>query len=103
MWVCQGRQGHDFIMTLEQRDGGLVITSLPVEQMALLSLGLALGEEEKAVLTALLEGRRVSLAEGALEYKKYCKTAERGVYIKFTAMERALREMGIGKARPGRR
>ena len=86
-------------MMLERRGEELVITALPVEQMALLSLGLALSEEEKAVLTALLEGRKVSLAEGALEYKKYCKTAGRGVYIKFTAMERNLREMGIGRAR----
>lgn len=89
-------------MTLEERDGGLVITWLPVEQMALLSLGLALTEEERRVLSALLEGRRVSLAEGALEYKQYARTAERGVYIRFTSMERELRELGIARASTGR-
>ena len=85
-------------MILEERDGGLVITWLPVEQMALLSLGLALTEEERRVLSALLEGRLVSLADGALEYKQYARTAERGVYIRFTSMERELRELGIARA-----
>ena len=66
-------------MILEERDGGLVITWLPVEQMALLSLGLALTEEERRVLSALLEGRRVSLAEGALEYKQYASTGARQI------------------------
>ena len=89
-------------MTLEERDGGLVITWLPVEQMALLSLGLALTDEEQRVFSALLEGQRVSLAEGALEYKKYAKTAERGVYVRCTAMERELRELGIARAPAGR-
>lgn len=90
-------------MTVEQREEGLVITSLPIRQMALLSLGLAPTGEEEAVLTALLEGRRVYLAEGALEYKKYARTAERGIYVKYTAMERALREMGVRRLREGRR
>ena len=73
-------------MTLEERGGDLIITHLPVEQMALLSLGAALTEEERAVLLALLEGRRVYLADGALEYKQYARTAERWIYIRFTAM-----------------
>ena len=37
-------------MTLEERGGDLIITHLPVEQMALLSLGLALGEEERQIV-----------------------------------------------------
>ncbi len=89
-------------MTLEERGGDLIITHLPVEQMALLSLGAALTEEERAVLLALLEGRRVYLADGALEYKQYARTAERGIYIRFTAMERELRELGIRRGGGGR-
>ena len=87
-------------MTLEERGGDLIITHLPIEQMALLSLGVALTEEERTVLLALLEGRRVYLADGALEYKQYARTAERGIYIRFTAMERELlgriNALGIG-------
>ncbi len=82
-------------MTLEEREGELRITFLPVEQMALLSLGLALTGEERRVLSALLEGKRVYLPQEALEYKRYAKTAERGLYIRLTAMERELREMGL--------
>ena len=89
-------------MTLEERGGDLIITHLPVEQMALLSLGAALTEEERAVLLALLEGRRVYLADGALEYKQYARTAERGIYVRFTAMERELRELGIRRGGGGR-
>ena len=37
-------------MTLEKREDCLIITSLPVEQMALLTLGLALDEEARTVL-----------------------------------------------------
>lgn len=90
-------------MTLEERGDELVITHLPVEQMALLSLGIALTREENIVLKTLLEGKRVSMAEEALEYKQYSRTAERGVYVRFTGMERQLREMGIGRPRRGGR
>ena len=34
-----------------------------------------------------------------LEYKRYRHTAPRAVYARFTAMERRLREMGIGLLR----
>lgn len=82
-------------MILERRAEELAITWLPVEQMGLLSLGLALGPEEKMVLEALLRGERVTLAREGLEYKKFKKTAPLGIYQKFVAMERELREMGI--------
>ena len=41
-------------MTMEEREGALVITRLPIEQMGLLTLGLALTGEERQVLEALL-------------------------------------------------
>ncbi|HIT56410.1 MAG TPA: hypothetical protein IAA94_00395 [Candidatus Galloscillospira stercoripullorum] len=88
-------------MTLEKREGCLIITSLPVEQMALLTLGLALGEEARTVLGALLAGEKVYLREEALEYKRYARTAPQGVYVRFTALERELREMGLIKLRKG--
>ena len=46
-------------MTVEERGSELVITRLPVEQMGILALGLALEREEKQVLEALLSGRKV--------------------------------------------
>lgn len=76
-------------------NGALVITRLPVEQMGILALGLALTGEEKRVLEALLAGRKVRVLETGLEYKEYRKTAPLGVYQKFTALERELREMGV--------
>lgn len=82
-------------MELEEREDALVITRLPVEQMGALSLGLALTDGEGKVLRALLEGRKVCALESGLEYKDYCKSAPLGVYQKFTALERGLREMGI--------
>ena len=82
-------------MELEAREGGLVVTRLPVEQMGSLSLGLALTDEEGAVLRALLEGKKVQVLESGLEYKDYRKCAPLGIYQKFMALERGLREMGI--------
>lgn len=88
-------------MTLEHRGVGLVITWLPVEQMGLLTLGLALTPEEGEVLGALLRGEPVYLEEGALEYKQYCHTAERGVYVKLIGLERELRQLGVRRLRKG--
>lgn len=82
-------------MTLEERGGELIITELPVEQMGILTLGVALCEEEKRVLEALLAGRKVRMLESGLEYKRYKRTAPMGVFQKFVALERELREMGI--------
>ncbi|HJA63610.1 MAG TPA: hypothetical protein H9719_05680 [Candidatus Intestinimonas stercoravium] len=82
-------------MTLEERGDALVITRLPLEQMGLLALGLALTGEERRVLEALLQGRKVRVLETGLEYKEYRKTAPLGVYRKFVALERELREMGV--------
>ena len=82
-------------MTLERRGEALVITHLPLEQMAALALGLALSEAERQVLETLLRGGRVQLLETGLEYKEYRKSAPLGVYRKFVALERELREMGI--------
>ena len=82
-------------MDLEERDGALVITRLPVEQMGALALGLALSDQEAQVLRALLEGRKVKVLETGLEYKEYRKTAPLGDYQKFTSLERELREMGV--------
>ena len=79
-------------MTLEERGDALVITRLPLEQMGLLALGLALTGEERRVLEALL---KVRVLETGLEYKEYRKTAPLGVYRKFVALERELREMGV--------
>ena len=82
-------------MDLEERDGALVITRLPVEQMGALALGLALSDQEAQVLRALLEGRKVKVLETGLEYKEYRKTAPLGVYQNITSLERELREMGV--------
>ena len=86
-------------MTLEHRNGELVITWMPVEQMGLLTLGVALGPEEREVLEALLRGQRVRVEPEALEYRRFRKTAPLGIYQKFIAMERELREMGLLVAR----
>lgn len=43
-------------MTLTERDGALVITALPLEDMALLALAVPLTTELERVLTALLSG-----------------------------------------------
>ena len=56
-------------MTMEEREGALVITRLPIEQMGLLTLGLALTGEERQVLEALLAGKKVKVLETGLEYK----------------------------------
>ena len=82
-------------MELEERGGTLVITRLPVEQMGALSLGLVLTDQEGTVLRALLEGKKVQVLDSGLEYKDYRKDAPLGIYQKFMALERGLREMGI--------
>ena len=82
-------------MTMEEREGALVVPRLPIEQMGLLTLGLALTGEERQVLEALLAGKKVKVLETGLEYKQYRKTAPLGVYQKFVSLERELREMGV--------
>ena len=82
-------------MELEERGGTLVITRLPVEQMGALSLGLVLTDQEGTVLRALLEGKKVQVLDSGLEYKDYRRCAALGIYQKFMALERGLREMGI--------
>lgn len=86
-------------MTLERRGEALVITSLPLQDMALLSLAIPLSPEGEQVLAALLRGEKVFVLPQGLEYKRYRHTAPRAVYARFTAMERRLREMGIGLLR----
>ena len=83
-------------MTLEQRGERLVITSLPIQDMALLSLGIPLDEPARQVLGALL---RVAVLAEAMEYRQYKRTAPMGIYQKFVGMERQMREMGIGVIR----
>ena len=58
-------------MTLEQRGERLVITSLPIQDMALLSLGIPLDEPARQVLGALLRGERVAVLAEAMEYRQY--------------------------------
>jgi hypothetical protein len=58
-------------MTLERRREGLVITSLPLQDMALLSLAVPLSPEGEAVLAALLRGEKVFVLPQGLEYKRY--------------------------------
>ncbi len=89
-------------MTLEQRGECLIILDLPVEQMGLLTLGIAFTEEESTVLHALLRGERVFVLDTALAYKQYKKTAPLGIYKTFVGLERQLREMGIGILREKR-
>lgn len=88
-------------MTLEHMGERVRITHLPLEQMAVLTLGLGLLPEERTVLTALLEGRRVEVLESGLEYKQYRKSAPLGVYRKFVSLERELRELGVVVIRNG--
>lgn len=88
-------------MTLSERGDTLLITSLPLEDMALLALAVPMSGDLSRVLTTLLEGRRVAILPGAFEYKTYRRTAPLGVYQKFVAMERQLRELGVVKAREG--
>lgn len=85
-------------MTVKESRRGLVITHLPLEDMALLAVGLPLNEGVERVLAALLEGKRVAVVTNAFEYKKFRFTASPGVYRKFTAMERQLRELGLVRA-----
>lgn len=96
------RPGADSAMlTLEERGESLVITRLPVEDMALLSLAAPLDEGLRRVIERLLQGGRVGLVQAGIEYKQYKKTAPLGVYQKFVGMERQLREMGIYVIRTG--
>lgn len=86
-------------MTLERRGDALVITSLPIRDMALLSLAVPLRPELEQVLSALLRGERVFVLQKGLEYKRYRRSAPRAIYQKFVGMERRLREMGVGLLR----
>ena len=86
-------------MTLEQRGERLVITSLPIQDMALLSLGIPLDEPARQILGALLRGERVAVLAEAMEDRQYKRTAPMGIYQKFVGMERQMREMGIGVIR----
>ena len=82
-------------MTLEWRGRTLVITWLPVASMGRLAACAPQTAAETEVLAAMLAGARVRVERDALEYRRYCRTAPLGIFRKFTAMERRLREMGV--------
>lgn len=82
-------------VTLREEEGALVITHLPIEQMGMLVLGLPLNGQARQVFERLLSGGTVKVLEAGLEYKQFRKCAPLGVYKKFVALERELREMGI--------
>ena len=84
-------------MTLAWRGNTLVITWLPVESMGRLAAWAPATRAEHEVLAALLAGARVCLSREALAYRRYRKTAPPGVYRACVALERRLREMGIGR------
>ena len=90
-------------MTLEWRGRTLVITSLPVASMGRLAAWAPQTAEEAEVLAALLAGARVVAGREALEYRRYRRTAPLGVYQTCAALERRLREMGIGAGGTGGR
>lgn len=85
-------------MTLEWRGRDLYITRLPPDAMGRLAACAPATLEESQVLAALLAGAKVYLSPRALEYKRYRATAGDGIYIRCVALERRLREMGIGRA-----
>ena len=82
-------------MTIRWRGQELYITRLPLDAMGRLAACAPGSPEEREVLAALLAGARVYLAPGALEYRRYCKTAGDGMYTRCVALERRLREMGV--------
>ena len=84
-------------------DRGLVITSMTVEDLALLAHGLPLTEDTRRVLTRLLEGKRVAVTAGAWEYRRYRRCAPPGIYRRYTAMARRVRELGLVRAGEGER
>lgn len=88
-------------MTLRETPSGLLITHLPWEELALLAHALPLTPSVRQVLTALLEGRRVAVAEDAFAYKAYRRTAPPGIYRTFISMERRVREMGLVRVKGG--
>lgn len=88
-------------MTVQETPAGLLITRLPWEEMALLAHALPLTPSVRQVLDALWAGRRVAVSADAYEYRTFRHTAPAGVYRKFVAMERQLREMGLVRARKG--
>jgi len=88
-------------LQLSEGKRGLVITDLPLEEMVLLALSLPLTGDVERVLHALLAGERVAVQARPFEYQRFCRTAPRGVYQKFVAMERSLREMGLVRAGEG--
>lgn len=84
-------------MTLEWQGSTLVITWLPVDAMGRLAAWAPATRAEYEVLAALLAGARVCLGREALAYRRYRRTAPQGVYRACVALERRLREMGIGR------
>ena len=90
-------------MILRETPSGLLITHLPLEDMVLLALVLPLTPSVRQVLTALLEGQRVMVADDALEYKQYRRTAPPGIYRRLVAMERQIRQLGLVRAPQGGR
>ena len=90
-------------MTIEWRGRTLCITWLPVDSMGRLAACAPQTAEEREVLAALLAGARVCMSREGLEYRRCRRTAPPGIYRKFIAMERQLREMGICVTRTGDR
>ncbi|MDY3919845.1 MAG: hypothetical protein SOZ59_12760 [Candidatus Limivivens sp.] len=82
-------------LTEEEKERAAVIAaSLSVEGMVQAALGCPGNREAAAILSALLEGRKVYILEKGLAYRKYRNTAYKPLYGLYQSYEKKLQTFG---------
>lgn len=73
----------------------LIISKLCLRSLSNISLGLSISNEEKFILSMLMQGKKVYALEEGLEYRKFKKTAPKALYNKFIEHEESIKTYGI--------
>ncbi|MGL5677895.1 MAG: hypothetical protein ACRDDX_15965 [Cellulosilyticaceae bacterium] len=105
IWIGQKEEGLNDALTqcYEIVDGPLeheayeciVVAELTLDRLASLAQGLAQNEEEKCILKALLQGKKVYVLEDGIEYRKYKKTSHKALYTLYSDYENKIKQYGI--------
>ncbi|RDY23491.1 ethanolamine utilization protein [Romboutsia maritimum] len=73
----------------------LIISKLCLRGLSNMSLGISVSNEERFILSMLMQGKKVYALEEGLEYRKYKKTAPKALYNKFIDHEENIKTYGI--------
>lgn len=96
--IAQRRALASFSEIVESPENGpwdvVLVARMPVKSLAFTALLLSEDEVSEAVISGLLEGKRVYVLESGLDYRKYRETMPRTLYQKYQEYENVIGRFG---------